>query len=582
MSRQHFRKISVIHGDLTKLQQFEGPEGVRFRERPRPEQLARFSFVDYVGEMFSGPPAVRAHLYMHTAVYNTAVFSQENDHTPDISRQFPKLRKYYVGKVLNVVRISKYSKEVTRAEEDISYFKPHRLNVNFDQEEISRLERMMKDIEVKESEASKSIRKINEQEAKNKKQLQQIEHDIAEVTQAKLQKKELELSLRNKKELVEKLSRPSNDEVHSKKIDEYKSSMKQITLDLVKSLEEAQKMTRLASTQYTRNSLLQLRQHHLHAKYSFNTTELNRVQSEINDLNVSLRAETQRLEDWKERLRKSKDEAHGCTSDEARAADKVNKKPPPKYAEAFQTIEANTVEDLKALIEGLDKEVRAEDRLTAERVKITKQYAERRESIKSIEAELMQLKQEVAGAEEESEKISTVGVQKLQELVEKVNDKFSAYFAELGFLGQVTLCRREVEDYKSYGVSIKVKFRDESELAELSRGRQSGGEMSVTTAVYMLALQELTTVPFRCVDEINQGLDERNERKVWDMILTAATAGQGSQYFYLAPKMPYNLLYKPGTVVHFCSASDTIQRSDHLSEGRSWVQRARSYKSTKL
>ena len=26
--------------------------------------------------------------------------------------------------------------------------------------------------------------------------------------------------------------------------------------------------------------------------------------------------------------------------------------------------------------------------------------------------------------------------------------------------------------------------------------------------------QELTTVPFRCVDEINQGLDERNERRV--------------------------------------------------------------------
>ena len=70
--------------------------------------------------------------------------------------------------------------------------------------------------------------------------------------------------------------------------------------------------------------------------------------------------------------------------------------------------------------------------------------------------------------------------------------------------------------------------------------------MSVTTAVYMLALQEMTTVPFRCVDEINQGLDERNERRVWDMILSAATEGQGSQYFYLAPKMPYNLNYRPG------------------------------------
>ena len=107
--------------------------------------------------------------------------------------------------------------------------------------------------------------------------------------------------------------------------------------------------------------------------------------------------------------------------------------------------------------------------------------------------------------------------------------------------------RKQEDDYKSYGVSIKVKFRDETELAELSRGRQSGGEMSVTTAVYMLALQEMTTVPFRCVDEINQGLDERNERRVWDMILSAATEGQGSQYFYLAPKMPYNLNYRPGS-----------------------------------
>ena len=55
----------------------------------------------------------------------------------------------------------------------------------------------------------------------------------------------------------------------------------------------------------------------------------------------------------------------------------------------------------------------------------------------------------------------------------------------------MSLCRRQLDDYKSYGISIKVKFRDEAELSELSRGRQSGGEMSVTTAVYMLALQVL-------------------------------------------------------------------------------------------
>jgi len=49
------------------------------------------------------------------------------------------------------------------------------------------------------------------------------------------------------------------------------------------------------------------------------------------------------------------------------------------------------------------------------------------------------------------------------------------------------------------------------------------------------------------VDGINQGMDARNERKVWDIIMAAATLGPGSQYFYLAPKIPYGLAYKQGT-----------------------------------
>lgn len=59
-------------------------------------------------------------------------------------------------------------------------------------------------------------------------------------------------------------------------------------------------------------------------------------------------------------------------------------------------------------------------------------------------------------------------------------------------------------DFDKYGLKIRVKFRDADELQELTRNHQSGGERAVTTAVYMIALQELTIVPFRCVDEINQ------------------------------------------------------------------------------
>ena len=69
----------------------------------------------------------------------------------------------------------------------------------------------------------------------------------------------------------------------------------------------------------------------------------------------------------------------------------------------------------------------------------------------------------------------------------------------------------------------QVRFRagQGQELQDLSKGTQSGGEKSVTTAVYMMALQELTQVPFRCVDEINQGKSsEHNSLSVYSMLNT--------------------------------------------------------------
>ena len=69
-------------------------------------------------------------------------------------------------------------------------------------------------------------------------------------------------------------------------------------------------------------------------------------------------------------------------------------------------------------------------------------------------------------------------------------------------------------DFKHYGLKIMVKFRDSESLQPLSGSVQSGGEKSVTTALYIMALQEMTEVPFRCVDEINQGMDEHNEKRI--------------------------------------------------------------------
>ena len=60
------------------------------------------------------------------------------------------------------------------------------------------------------------------------------------------------------------------------------------------------------------------------------------------------------------------------------------------------------------------------------------------------------------------------------------------------------------KDFSRYSVKISVKFRDSEELQPLNAYRQSGGERSVSTMLYLMALQGITACPFRVVDEINQ------------------------------------------------------------------------------
>ena len=49
-----------------------------------------------------------------------------------------------------------------------------------------------------------------------------------------------------------------------------------------------------------------------------------------------------------------------------------------------------------------------------------------------------------------------------------------------------------------------MKFRKAEQMRELTSHYQSGGERSVSTILYLMALQELNKCPFRVVDEINQ------------------------------------------------------------------------------
>jgi hypothetical protein len=108
----------------------------------------------------------------------------------------------------------------------------------------------------------------------------------------------------------------------------------------------------------------------------------------------------------------------------------------------------------------------------------------------------------------------------------------------------------EYGNFKDWGIEIRVSFRENVKPQVLSARVQSGGERSVSTIMYLMALQEMMVSPFRCVDEINQGLDDRNERLVFKRIVENSCKPPGpegltdhcGQYFLITPKLLPNLV----------------------------------------
>jgi structural maintenance of chromosomes protein 5 len=90
----------------------------------------------------------------------------------------------------------------------------------------------------------------------------------------------------------------------------------------------------------------------------------------------------------------------------------------------------------------------------------------------------------------------------VSEIARRLNSYFSKYMSELQYRGNVELVQQG--SLKDYEMQMYVSFRDNMDVHKLSGQRHSGGERAVSTIMYLMALQELTTAPFRVVDEINQ------------------------------------------------------------------------------
>ncbi|KAF2689337.1 P-loop containing nucleoside triphosphate hydrolase protein [Lentithecium fluviatile CBS 122367] len=181
------------------------------------------------------------------------------------------------------------------------------------------------------------------------------------------------------------------------------------------------------------------------------------------------------------------------------------------------------------------------------------------------EIEALQSKLDNVSGQLESTRASIAGIREqwepeLDALVAKISDGFSHNFQQIGCAGQVDVYKDE--DFENWSIQIQVRFREGESLSILDSHRQSGGERAVSTIFYLMALQDLARSPFRVVDEINQGMDPRNERMVHERMVDIACRERTSQYFLITPKLLNDLKFHPKMTVH-CIAS-----GEHMPDQR--------------
>ncbi|KAI0125214.1 P-loop containing nucleoside triphosphate hydrolase protein [Xylariales sp. AK1849] len=172
---------------------------------------------------------------------------------------------------------------------------------------------------------------------------------------------------------------------------------------------------------------------------------------------------------------------------------------------------------------------------------VVRQFEKRAKEIESLTRKKEEMTAKLDALGDQLKELMEKFEPKLDELVAQVNEAFGHNFDMISCAGQVGV--HKDEDFDQWAIEVKVKFREKEALQLLNQHRQSGGERAVSTVFYIMALQSMAQAPFRVVDEINQGMDPRNERMVHERMVEIACREHTSQYFLITPKLLNGLRY---------------------------------------
>ncbi|XP_076734320.1 structural maintenance of chromosomes protein 5 [Maylandia zebra] len=518
------------------------------------ESLRRFGFFTYLREMFDAPDEVMSYLCHQYRVHDVPVGNERTKSMIKTVIEEPYLKVLYTTEERYTVKRSFYSNKISTSN---SVVHPSQyLTITVDAEEKRQLEQQMKSCESK-------LRDIDERMKALQKEAVALDRRDNELL---AEKKGLSELKGKKRQLEQKIST---------KQDSLKQ-MEQNIIDLTKIEEEtkekiaavnAEKVTIVTAfmAQMKLRAKLTMEKVHLALETVGLTAEKNKLENDCREGASELRTTDQKCSRLEQRKVQLTDQCKGLLK-RAKAICKMqpDQSLPEDLRNAFSKL-PDTLDEVDAM---LNEERSRAECFTGLSENVVDEYNRREQEIKQMEKELEEKSNALNAYRQNISEAKERWLNPLKHLVEQINEKFSAFFRSMQCAGEVDLHSENEEEYDKYGIRIRVKFHATTQLHELTPYHQSGGERSVSTMLYLMALQELNRCPFRVVDEINQGMDPVNERRVFDIVVRTACKETTSQYFFITPKLLQNLTYAEEMTI-LC-----IHNGPHMLSPNQWDERA--------
>ncbi|XP_066258380.1 structural maintenance of chromosomes protein 5 [Euwallacea similis] len=520
---------------INALHSGPAPEGYNQPNIPI-QNLKTYGFYAYVNTLFTAPEPIMRYLCESYRLHNIPVGDEiTNNCYEKIPRQ---ISVFFSDRFRFTVHYSKYSGEKSSRQNLIR--SDRGLSLCLD---VVRLE----NIKGRCRETKRKVENLENQIANLNGPLQNLEEKI-KIYREKLMdihKKKQQIDALGKKiesgqECLEEMrkNKRSPEEIKS----ESRREMKKIVEMMGLLLESLRDYFKILASLITKCNLNSLKIETFRQKIEYMDSQLTEKKERIRDteeiLGLVIDKYNVTMQETKDIMRKAKALSKGVTPADA------------EFDEFRQIHDelGNNIEELNKKKEDLNSRISC---LNIADMGEMREYEDRITQIGKLTQSLHAKSVETKELDAKMKRLQNEWLSPLNDLLTTINLRFASAFERLGCAGEIALCQGDDEkNYADYGIAIRVTFRSGEPLQELNATVQSGGERAVATAAFMLALQKVTPVPFRCVDEINQGMDATNERRIFELVAETTYEADTSQYFLITPKLVPNLDYPRHLTVH--------------------------------